>query len=206
MEDSNGGIDVPMLREVMEQSEKSHVEELGPPDDQLEESYYDITLPDSHQIKSKVFRRKNTSSSARPLILLFHGGGFAAGSCEMCTRPGREFALEFDAVVVSSAYRLAPEYKFPQAVLDGIEVVKWLVSNAEQALGANPKSGLIVGGYSAGAQIAAVVAREINTMDLSVKISGSFLCIQGLFEENTVPAKYKSIWNSRDENDSHAPG
>ena len=130
------------------------------------------------------------------LILLFHDGGFIRGSYEMCTRPCREFSLEFHAFVVSSGkqsvyvmsdsptcihsfveYRLVPEHKFPQAMLDGLDVVEWMDRNAKEIFRANLTNGFIVGGYSAGGQLAAVIASEARTKGLQHQISGSFLCV-----------------------------
>lgn len=199
---SNDGIpDLLVMREGMRQWEKMLVEALGPPDDRIEEFYHGIPLSDGFQLQLKIFRPREEGSSGRPLILLFHGGGFATGSCEMCTRPGREFALEFGAVIISPGYRLAPEHKFPQAQLDALDVLQWVVDNADQVLGANLESGFILGGYSAGATIAAAVAGEARSRNLCHEVSWSFLCIPALFDEHTVPPKYNHMWTSRDDND-----
>jgi acetyl esterase/lipase len=188
------------MKEGLSASEKRLVAELGPPDDLLEESYYEITLSDGYKLNSKLWWRKETPSSPRPLILFFHGGGFQGGSCEQGTRPGREFALEFDAVVVSIDYRLSPEYKFPQAHLDGLEVAEWMTKNAEQEFSADLKSGFVVGGHSAGAQIAAALASEARTRDLAYPITGSFICISIFFTPETVPEKYKDVYKAWEEN------
>lgn len=97
-------------------------------------------------------------------------------------------------------YRLAPEHKLPQAMLDGLDVLEWLISNAEDKLGANPSSGLIVGGYSAGGQLATVVASEARTREFKYKTTGCFICIPSIFTENIVPAQYKYVWTSREVN------
>ena len=189
------------LRKRMDEWERSLVEKLGPVDDRIEEFYYTIALPDGYGVRSKIWKPKASATNPRPVILLFHGGGFILGSAEMCTRPGREFAMEFDAVVISATYRLAPEHQFPQQALDGLEVLRWVVDNAEEEFGASPGAGLIVGGYSAGGNVAAVVASEARFMSLRYPITGSFICIALLFTERTVPQKYKPLFTSREEND-----
>lgn len=178
--------------------EKILVDKLGPPGERIEESYHDIPLSDGHSIQAKVWRPKGETNEPRPVILLFHGGGFVAGSAEMCTRPGREFALEFNAVVISATYRLAPQHKFPQAALDGLDVLQWVIKNSEKEFGASPKAGLVVGGYSAGSQVAAVVASEARSKVLDYPVTGSFLCLPLLFMEDTVPQRYKHLFTSRD--------
>lgn len=189
-----------VLKEGLSSTEKRLVAELGPLDDRLEELYHEITLSDGYKISSKVWRRKETPSSPRPLILFFHGGGFQGGSCEQGTRPGREFALEFDAVVVAVGYRLAPEYQFPQSHLDGIKIAEWMAENAQRELGADLGSGFIVGGHSAGAQIAAAVASESRSKALAFPITGSFICIPVFFVPETVPETYKHLYKAWEEN------
>lgn len=130
------------MRDAISQVETEMVATLPPLDDNLEEVYASGPgSSDEADVQLKVIHTKTTRPD-KPLILLFHGGGFCAGSNEMLTRPGREFAQEFDAVVVLASCRKTPEHCFPTPMLDGWYVAYWL-SQRQNAFGADPECGLL---------------------------------------------------------------
>ena len=103
-----------------------------------------------------------------PIIVYFHGGGWVLGSHDSDDPFCRDLCVRSGAVVVSVDYRHAPEARFPAAVDDAFAAVQWLAANAE-ALGGFPGE-LVVGGWSAGANLAAVVcqlARDAGGPDIS---------------------------------------
>jgi acetyl esterase len=93
-----------------------------------------------------------------PVLVFFHGGGWVIGSLETHDGTCRTAANRLHAVVVSVDYRLAPEDKFPAAVEDADAATLWVARHAAE-LGGDPAR-LIVGGDSAGGNLAAVVARR----------------------------------------------
>ena len=88
--------------------------------------------------------------------MFFHGGGWVIGDLDSHDVVCRKLADEGELIVISVDYRLAPEHKFPAAVDDAIAATKWIAANARQ-LGIDA-SRLMVGGDSAGGNLAAVVA------------------------------------------------
>jgi len=96
------------------------------------------------------------ASGPLPLMVFFHGGGWLLGSIDSHDMMARKIALATDSVVLSVDYRRGPEFRFPTAVDDAFSAVRWAAANAEQ-LGADP-SRLLVGGDSAGGNLATVVA------------------------------------------------
>jgi acetyl esterase len=91
-----------------------------------------------------------------PTLVYAHGGGFVF--CDLDSHDGlcRSFANLIPAVVVSVAYRLAPEDRWPAAAEDVFAVSQWAARNAD-ALGGDANR-IVVGGDSAGGNLAAATA------------------------------------------------
>jgi acetyl esterase len=93
-----------------------------------------------------------------PALVYYHGGGFALGSLDSHDTACRYFAERAACVVVSVDYRLAPEHKFPAAVVDAVAAYRWAREHALE-LGVLPEA-IAVGGDSAGGNLSAVVCLE----------------------------------------------
>ncbi len=98
------------------------------------------------------------SETPLPVLLYFHGGGFTVGSVATHEPLCRHLAHLAHCAVLSVDYRLAPEWKFPTAVLDAWDSLSWLREHAGR-LGLDG-SRIAVGGDSAGGTLAAVTAIE----------------------------------------------
>lgn len=92
-----------------------------------------------------------------PLLVFFHGGGFVMGNLDTHDNLCRSLARQSEAVVVSVAYRLAPEHKFPAAPLDCYAATCWLVEQAAEF--GFDGSRLAVAGDSAGGNLALAVSQ-----------------------------------------------
>jgi acetyl esterase len=91
-----------------------------------------------------------------PILVWLHGGGHVVGTLDSYDAICRQLALQGDCLVVSVAYRLAPEHKFPAGVDDSFAALEWVASHAAD-LGGDPAR-LAIGGDSAGGNLAAVCA------------------------------------------------
>lgn len=191
---------------------------LPPLPEALEEYWTEITLTDSWSSRTLVVRPKpvvidsfaqypritTSRTPKRPLMILFHGGGFITGSPLQLAHPARLFAHYFNVTVICPSYRVAPEHPWPAAMKDGLEFVQTVASQVHLLQGANPSHGLIVGGISTGATIAAIVAGLICSdpvqYPLARPLTGVYLSIPILFTESIVPHEYHNVWKSRTEN------
>ncbi|MCD4532845.1 alpha/beta hydrolase [Nocardioides sp. cx-169] len=98
----------------------------------------------------------DASGGPRPVVVNFHGGGFALGSSRQGDWICSTVAADLDAVVVSVDYRLAPTHRFPAAVEDCYDALVWTAAHADELGGDPERIGLM--GDSAGGNLAAVVA------------------------------------------------
>lgn len=89
-----------------------------------------------------------------PTVVYFHGGGWVMGSPWTHRRLAAELAVR-GLVVVSVDYRRAPKHRFPGAVEDAAFAVSWTRRRVAR-FGGDPER-LLVGGDSAGANLAAAV-------------------------------------------------
>lgn len=121
----------------------------------------DRTLPGpAGPIRIRIYTPSAPSGARLPGLLWFHGGGLVAGSLETHDGLCRLLASEILCRVVSVEYRLAPEHKFPAAVMDCFAAATWIMDNAaalEIAAGQ-----IAVGGDSAGGGLAAIVCQMVR--------------------------------------------
>jgi len=103
-------------------------------------------------------RYRPATPGPHPVLCYFHGGGWMLGDQTADDPLCRDLSVRTDSVVVSVDYRHAPEARFPAAVDDARAALDWVADHAEE-LGGIPGR-VTVGGYSAGANLAAVVAQQ----------------------------------------------
>lgn len=106
-------------------------------------------------IPSRVYRPAATGPT--PTVVYLHGGGFVIGDLDTHDNICRRLSADLDAVVVSVDYRLAPEHRFPAAVEDCYAALTWVAEHLDE-YGGDPAR-LVVGGDSAGGNLAAVCAQ-----------------------------------------------
>lgn len=100
------------------------------------------------------------SASPLPVLVYFHGGGWVIADLNTYDSSCRALTNAANCIVVSVAYRLAPEYPFPAAPIDAVAATQWVQANAA-SFGGDPAR-VAVGGESAGGNLAAVTALAIR--------------------------------------------
>lgn len=96
-----------------------------------------------------------------PGLVFFHFGGCVIGDLDTCHTFCTMLADMAQCVVLSVAYRLAPEHKFPAAADDALAAFRYARDNAA-SLGMSHRVG--VGGDSAGGYLSALVAQETKRL------------------------------------------
>ena len=115
-----------------------------------------VSIPTgSGKVDGRLYRP--TPEAAQPLFVYFHGGGWELGSLDLPDRPLRRLARDSGFAILSVDYRLTPEHPFPAGFNDCYDATAWAAEHAIE-LGAEP-GWLVVGGDSAGGNLAAAVAQ-----------------------------------------------
>jgi acetyl esterase len=91
-----------------------------------------------------------------PVLVFVHGGGWVI--CDLDTHDNlcRALCNRAGCLVVSVDYRLAPEAKYPAAVLDVYDAARWVAVHANEIGGDAGR--IAVGGDSAGGNLSAALA------------------------------------------------
>ncbi len=111
----------------------------------------DIPGPSGNSVPVRIYHPPGPGPF--PLFLHFHGGGWVGGSIANDDLRCHLTSMRAGVVIVSVAYRLAPEHKFPAGLEDAYAALLWAAANAA-ALGTEPGR-IALSGASAGGNIAA---------------------------------------------------
>ncbi len=209
-------------REANLQWERAGLEALGGPPPDVAETVIDIPLSDGWVSRTVlVWPVPKSGASLRcPLIVYYHGGGFMMGSPEQVLLPARGFARHFGAVVACPSYKFCPEDPFPASVQSASDACAWLSEAGHLNDGrlrgtgvtVDPELGFVVGGISAGGNIAVVLpgiqaldpdARAAVTaglLPMRARITGVFAAIPAVVQEDMLPEPFDSLFTSREEN------
>jgi cation diffusion facilitator CzcD-associated flavoprotein CzcO/acetyl esterase/lipase len=114
-----------------------------------------------------------TTPGPHPIVVYFHGGGWLLGDEQSDDPFCRDMCRRTGMIFVSVGYRHAPEHRFPTAAEDGYAATRWIAAHAAE-LGGQPGA-LLVAGWSAGGNIAAVTCQLARDRGGGPKIAGQLL-------------------------------
>jgi acetyl esterase len=106
-----------------------------------------------------------TWQPSQPGLLFLHGGGFVYGNALSHRHFCALIAAQTGCKVYSVEYRLAPEYRYPAALEDVWEAWRWL-SQLRSEMPQLHRNGLLLGGESAGGNLAAVLCQRLRDSEL----------------------------------------
>jgi acetyl esterase len=148
------------------------------------------------------------SDRALPILMYIHGGGWSIFSIDTHDRLMREYAQATGAVVVGVDYALSPEHRYPVALNQCVETVRWLRANAGELRLDTLRVAL--GGDSAGANLAlstALVLRDegsdaglrallLNYGGFDTDISEQARATLGTSDDMLSGEEMDAFWNS----------
>lgn len=137
----------------------------------------------------RVFTPKGDSpAKGWPLVLWMHGGAFAVGNIDSDNDVCSLICRDAQCVVLNIDYRLAPEHPFPAGLDDCLETLKWCTSAPGQECLNIDRTKIIIGGVSAGGNLAAVLS--LLAVELSIPVLLQLLVVP--VTDNT--ATLKTSW------------
>ncbi|MFJ4293483.1 alpha/beta hydrolase [Cupriavidus sp. NPDC089707] len=109
-------------------------------------------------VRLRIYRPDAPAPCRRRALLFFHGGGWMVGSVDSYDDIAADIAASTPCTVISVEYALAPEHRYPTALLDGEAAAEWLRANLD-GLGLDPGR-IAIGGDSAGGNLAAALCLQ----------------------------------------------
>ncbi|MEM9366581.1 MAG: alpha/beta hydrolase [Planctomycetota bacterium] len=104
-----------------------------------------------------VYRPREANADASPVMFWIHGGGWVVGDKgDVALKP--EYFTERGYVFVAANYRLLPDVTMGELILDVASALGWVHKHIAD-FGGDPNR-IVVGGHSAGAQLAALLCTD----------------------------------------------
>jgi acetyl esterase/lipase len=122
----------------------------------------------------------------RAVYLDIHGGGFFMGAPEMDDAANAALARHAKVATVAAGYRLAPEHAYPAGPDDCEAAALWLLANAKREFGTER---LVIGGGSAGANLAAVTLLRLRDRHQSASRFAAANLVFGVYDLSGTPSQ-----------------
>lgn len=133
---------------------------------------------------------KPSTAAPLPVMVYIHGGGWVWGSIDTHDHIMRGYAEAAGCAVVGPDYALSPEAPFPQALEECAAVVRWVAKHGAE-WGLDP-SRIVIGGDSAGGNLAIATALLLRETDPGLKLRG-LLLNYGVFDSRVDTKSYEEF-------------
>lgn len=147
------------VKQLMKKLGKSGPEEVG------DVSNKSVTLGD-HAVPIRIYTPK--SKGPFPVIFYIHGGGWVIADLDTYDASARALCNSVGAMVISTHYRQAPEFKYPASLEDVFGVYQWVLAN--EAKGNYDAKRLVIAGESAGGNMAVAVCLMAKSKGLALPL------------------------------------
>ena len=131
-------------------------------------------------------------SGPMPVVVYFHGGGWVVADLDTYEAGAKALALKTGAVVVSVAYRLAPENPYPAAHDDAFAAYRWVTQNAASMMGDPDR--IALAGESAGGNLA--VATAIRAREEGVPMPSAIVSVYPVADGDVQSPSYDEYANA----------
>jgi acetyl esterase len=138
-------------------------------------------------LRARIYRP--VAGEVLPMLVYFHGGGWVVGSLDSHDGVARYLANHSRSLVISAAYRLAPENRFPAAVEDAWSSLIWAHEHAPDIGGDAARAA--VGGDSSGGNLAAVMSLRARDRGIPLRLQ---LLIYPALDQRPGGVDEESAW------------
>ena len=132
------------------------------------------------------------SGEKLPVIVYYHGGGWVIADLDTYEASAKAISAQANAIVVSVAYRQAPENPFPAAHDDAFAAYKYVTEHIDEFGG--DVNNIAIAGESAGGNLA--VATAIRARDEKVKMPVHILSVYPIADGDTESESYDKYNNA----------
>jgi len=128
-----------------------------------------VTIPlEGRNLEGVYYKAKSNNA---PVLFSVHGGGFLLGGCALDDNMLDTIRNVLDVNIIAIGYRKTPDYRYPCALEDIYDSIKYFLQHDEDYSFDGKK--VIVYGSSAGANLAAsvcILAKERNEIQIGLQI------------------------------------
>ncbi len=146
--------DLPKIRNIIEKNKINSQLSKKPKNNVKTKDFYVFNRHKNDEMLLREYIPNKIDS--KKIILFFHGGGWTIDSVETYDDMVKYFSDYLNMKIYSFEYSLAPENKFPNALMEAEDIYKWFIDNG------TPANQISLSGDSAGAHMVASLSYKLS--------------------------------------------